>query len=144
MKLTIKNETNPLLLFDNIKNLKTLLKPIPITDTEKLFKILTDRADKLTTIISKGFDDMGNADFSLNCTINTNCCFSVFSNFGGGCNYGYLILDHTGSNVSKDSDLVNKVLSETVFPSIIEMKEIVFKQTVRNFTSEFSFKNEHL
>ena len=142
MKLRTKPQTNHLLLFDNIKSFKPLLKPIPLTDTENLFKILNNRASKLTTIISKGFDDMMNDDFKLNCIINTNCCFSIFSNFGGGCNFGYLILDQTGSNVSADSDLVNEVLSESVFPSMIEMKEIIFKQRVRNFTSEFSFKNE--
>ena len=81
MKLTIQTETNPLLIFDNIKNLKTLLKPIEIVDIEKLFNILNDRASKLTAIISKGFDDMNNNDFKLNCTIKTNCCFAICSSF---------------------------------------------------------------
>ena len=144
MKLTIQTETNPLLIFDNIKNLKTLLKPIEIVDIEKLFNILNDRASKLTAIISKGFDDMNNNDFKLNCTIKTNCCFAICSSFWGGCNYGYLILDKDGSDVSFDTELKNEILSETIFPSKIQMKEIIFEQKIRNYSSIFSFKNEYL
>ena len=140
----IRKQNNPLLIFDNIKNLKSLLKPIPVKDQEKLFVALNERAFKLYTIIANGFEDYPDANFKINCEIRTNSCFSIFVSFGYGLNYGLYVYDNDNCIVDFDDDERAKVLSDYIFPHKIEMKEIIFNAQIGSFTSKFNFNNESL
>lgn len=134
--------TDHLLAFNNIKNLKSLLKPIPTKVAWKMHKIFNERAFQLNEIISKGFNDFENDDFELHCFINTNSPFQIYAEYGGGCQYGVHIIDEQGSSLCEESEI--EVLSGYKFPINIEITAIVFKQKIGDFSSLFSFKNDIL
>ena len=140
----IRKQNNPLLVFDNIKNLKTLLKPIPVKSQEKLLLALNERALKLYKTICNGFEDYPEANFKINCEIRTNSCFSIFVTFGYGLNYGLYIYDDKNCIINFNDDDKAKVLSDYIFPHKIEMKEIIFNAQIGSFTSKFNFNNESL
>ena len=50
------------MVFDNLKNLKSLLKPIPVKDQEKFLIALNERALKLYKTICNGFEDYPEAN----------------------------------------------------------------------------------
>lgn len=141
MDLKIRTNTDFLSIFDNVKNLKTLLKPISCKTSAKLFRDIESRADLLASTIQKHFHHQNN-DFKINCLLYTNSCIVIYAYFGGGLDFGYGILDENGFDVSHDSDLKNAILSNYLFPSTILITEIKLDQQILHYTSVFTFINE--
>lgn len=142
MKFKIESKPGPLRQLDNIKQLKSILKPIKADERGKFLDVLLAHCYSLNNAIGKDFSIQDHQHISLSCEVHFNIPLISSASVGNGSNAWLHEYDKTGSGIMFETkkELGEYLQSLESIPNLIIPIKLELTQKIGDAKSKFVYE----